>query len=187
MKPKPRAKQPPDPKPRKQREPTDILLEKEELSLLQQAQAAAKGREDADADLYIEELLMELQAVPARSQLAGLPPVTDPADDKHFITDQVNWIRRTGETPLEFLTRMYRHPFVDRKDRISAAKAVQDYVHQKLPSVAVLRSEADPNATRAYTGIREKLTERLRGLAKGLGPGSQGPSKAGNAARGPKR
>jgi len=173
-------------KPRaKEKEPTDILLETEELLQLQAAQAAAKARGDEQADMYFEELLMELHAVPGKSQLQGLAAV-EPTDERSFVVDQVNWIRRTGETPLEFLTRMYRHPFVDRKDRISAARAVQEYVHQKLPHVSVLKEETDPNAQRLRTGVREKLAQRLAGLAKGLGASSQGSSKTGPAAKGPK-
>lgn len=178
---------PSDPKPKKPRDPTpsEILLQHEEFLQFQACQSAAKARGDDEADLYFEELLMELHAVPSVSQLQGLPPVTDPADERNFVTDQVNWVRRTGETPLEFLTRMYRHPFVDRKDRIAAARAVQDYVHQKLPTVAVLKN--DQAGHRHYTGIREKLAQRLSGLAKSVGASSQGSSPPGNAAKGPKR
>jgi len=44
------------------------------------------------------------------------------------------WIKSSGWTPVEFLTTVYRNGFQKMSDRISAAKAVLEYAHKKLPA-----------------------------------------------------
>lgn len=44
------------------------------------------------------------------------------------------WVKKSGVTPLEFLTHTYRNGFQRIEHRISAAKAVLDYTHRKLPA-----------------------------------------------------
>lgn len=58
------------------------------------------------------------------------------ANSPSEITDKETeelWVKSRGWTPLEFLTHTYRNPWHELKDRISAARAVLDYVHRKLP------------------------------------------------------
>jgi len=57
----------------------------------------------------------------------GDSELRDPLEDE-------SWVRSTGKTPLEFLTAVYRHPLVQMRDRISAAKTVVEYTHMKKPS-----------------------------------------------------
>lgn len=49
-------------------------------------------------------------------------------------TDDDLWVKKSGVTPLEFLTHTYRNGFQRMEHRISAAKAVLDYTHRKLPA-----------------------------------------------------
>ncbi len=44
------------------------------------------------------------------------------------------WVKASGWTPVEFLTHTYRNPWQKMPDRISAAKAILDYTHRKLPA-----------------------------------------------------
>lgn len=44
------------------------------------------------------------------------------------------WIKSSGWTPVEFLTTVYRAPMQKMEHRISAAKAVLEYAHRKLPT-----------------------------------------------------
>ena len=63
------------------------------------------------------------------------------ADGPCDIPDAINdpdWVRSSGKTPLEFLTAVYRHPLVQMRDRISAAKTVVEYTHKKMPSAVEL-------------------------------------------------
>jgi len=176
----PKADEPPK-KRVKERRPIDIAREQEELRNLDAMAAAAKGRDDDESAAYLQAMLKELRSPgPAKSALKSLSS-EGIGTEAELIVDQVNWIRRTGETPLEFLTRMYRHPLIDTKDRIAAAKACQDLVHQKMPTISVLKTN-DDTTRRGITNVREKLAARLAGLAKGLGASVKGPGKAGRAA-----
>lgn len=65
-----------------------------------------------------------LRMEPGNSELPLLPDDIDP---------DAAWIRATGWTPLEFLTHTYRNPWQKPSDRISAAKAILDYAHRRLP------------------------------------------------------
>lgn len=51
------------------------------------------------------------------------------------------WVKSRGWTPLEFLCHTYRNPWQKTSDRISAAKAVMEYIHQKLPQKVELGGE----------------------------------------------
>ncbi len=44
------------------------------------------------------------------------------------------WVSETGETPLEFLTSVFRDPLNDMRDRLTAARSVMEYAHKKLAS-----------------------------------------------------
>lgn len=47
--------------------------------------------------------------------------------------DEVTWVKASGWTPLEFLAHTYRNPWQKMEHRISAAKAILDYAHKKVP------------------------------------------------------
>lgn len=91
------------------------------------------------------------------------------AADDLGLTEQANWVRRTGETPLEFLARVYRNPLVDVKDRISAARSALDFVHKKLPNHSVLGGDPkNPLNTKfQLETARERLIDRIKRLAQG--------------------
>lgn len=96
-----------------------------------------------------------------------------------FWAEQANWNRRTGETPLEFLTRVYRNPLVDMEQRIRAAASARDLVHKHLPNLTIALPD-DQRAART-TGVRERLVERLMGLSRepeASLPGGAGSGKA---------
>lgn len=44
------------------------------------------------------------------------------------------WVKSSGWTPVEFLTHVYRNPWMKMDQRINAAKSVLEYAHRKLPS-----------------------------------------------------
>lgn len=56
-------------------------------------------------------------------------------------SDDDIWVKKSGVTPLEFLTHTYRNGFQRMEHRISAAKAVLDYTHRKLPARVELSGE----------------------------------------------
>jgi hypothetical protein len=55
--------------------------------------------------------------------------------------DEDVWVKASGWTPLEFLTHTYRNGFQKMEHRITAAKAVLDYTHRKMPSRLELSGE----------------------------------------------
>lgn len=61
-----------------------------------------------------------------------LPDQADGLDLTQAAT--VRWLQLTGETPLEFLADTYRNSLNKPNDRISAARALLDYVHRKIPA-----------------------------------------------------
>lgn len=50
-------------------------------------------------------------------------------------TEQVEAVRATGQTPLEYLTSVYQDDTADEGKRIDAAKAAAPYVHAKRATV----------------------------------------------------
>jgi len=57
------------------------------------------------------------------------------------------WIRSQGWTPLEMLVATYKNPFQKMSDRISAAKAVLDFCHRKLPSKIEVTADVKQSST----------------------------------------
>jgi len=51
--------------------------------------------------------------------------------------EQIEKIKESGQTPLEYLASIYQDPARDIKDRIDAAKAASPYVHSRLSSMEV--------------------------------------------------
>lgn len=49
--------------------------------------------------------------------------------------EQIEAVKATGMTPLEYLTSVYQNPLAEEARRIDAAKAAAQYVHAKLQPV----------------------------------------------------
>ena len=66
------------------------------------------------------------------------------------MTPEEEWVTSSGQTPLEFLSDVFRDPMNDIKERISAAKYVLDYAHKKVASESsingslTLKNSIDP-------------------------------------------
>ena len=62
-----------------------------------------------------------------------LPNQADGLDPTQAAT--VQWIQSTGQSPLEFLVETYRSPDpeIRMSDKLSAARALLDYVHRRVP------------------------------------------------------
>jgi hypothetical protein len=117
----------------------------------------------------------------AKSELTPLPEL-EAADG---LAEQANWIRRTGETPLEFLVNVYRNPLVELKERVSAARALLGYTHRALPNVTVVTGDANNplKSTIVVQSARDKLLDRIIRLASGAEAGGEG-SPSGEAPAG---
>lgn len=61
--------------------------------------------------------------------------------------EQVEAVKASGQTPLEYLTSIYQDIGADEARRIDAAKAAAPYVHAKLNSVELKGSEEHPVVT----------------------------------------
>lgn len=90
---------------------------------------------DAEVQAWIEAAMM-VGAESSPSELAAFSTVL-----KDLPEADAEWVRSSGWTPLEFLTRTYRNPHVRIGERISAAKAVLDYAHRKLPQALQLTGQ----------------------------------------------
>ena len=78
-------------------------------------------------------------------------------------TDEQAWIRMQGWTPLEFLVKAYRNPYVRMAERITAAKATLDYAHKRIPSALGLhQTPGQPPFMPAGTGRMDlsKLSDK---------------------------
>jgi hypothetical protein len=83
------------------------------------------------------------------------------------IKDTLAWIQRTGETPIEFLAKTYRSGSARTNDRISAARALLDYVHRKMPQTIDvkddrLKEEQMKEHTDLMQRIEQLLSERIQ-------------------------
>jgi hypothetical protein len=61
--------------------------------------------------------------------------------------EQVEAVKASGLTPLEYLTSVYQDIGQDEAKRIDAAKAAAPYVHAKLSSVEMTGKDGGPIAT----------------------------------------
>lgn len=80
--------------------------------------------------------------------------------------DVATWTAASGWTPVEFLTHAYRNPWQRMEHRISAAKAVLEYNHRKLPQTLDLDVKSknlvlDANALSALSDKELALLEKL--------------------------
>lgn len=79
--------------------------------------------------------------------------------------DVETWIKSRGWTPIEFLTHTYRNPWQKMNDRISAAKAVLEYVHRKLPQkLEIEGSMGTKNLSLDASALSKLSTEELDAL-----------------------
>lgn len=95
-------------------------------------------------------------------RLAIMPP---PVGDD--IVEVIDWIQRTGETPIEYLTKTYRSSSAKTEHRISAARTLMDYVHRKMPhtiDVKDTRKNAEQEA--ANSDLLKKIEEMLSGAVQ---------------------
>ena len=79
----------------------------------------------------------------------------------------LGWVQRTGETPIEFLAKTYRSNSAKTGDRISAARALLDYVHRKMPQVVEskdegLKEEVLKEQIEIIKRIEEVLSEKIQ-------------------------
>ena len=75
--------------------------------------------------------------------------------------EQIETVKATGQTPLEYLTSVYQNVEQDESKRIDAAKAAAPYVHAKLNSVELKGSEEHPLVTEyRRTIVRPGHTDR---------------------------
>lgn len=176
-----KAKADRDGKPRKPSVPKDTIdaaRRAEEQAQLDAQAEAAKAGEEEDGHDFAESRKIFFEG-PGKSGLEQL----NAAGLDQDVAEQVAWLRRTGETPLEFLARCYRNPLVGIKERIAAARGALEYVHRKMPQQVKL--QGDPNnplaANLTVQTARDKLVDRLSRLAQkpaqGAGDKGAGGSK----------
>ena len=61
--------------------------------------------------------------------------------------EQVEAVKASGMTPLEYLTSVYQDVLQEENKRIDAAKAAAPYVHAKLSSVEMTGKDGGPIET----------------------------------------
>lgn len=148
-------------KPSAPKDTIDAARRAEEQATLEAQAEAAKEGADGEDFAKSRELFFE---GPDKS---GLTQLSDQGLDKD-VSEQVAWLRRTGETPLEFLARCYRNPLIGIKERIAAARGALDYVHRKMPQQVKL--QGDPNnplgGSLTVQTARDKLLDRINRFAK---------------------
>ena len=104
-----------------------------------------------------------------------LPPWAIDASGNSTLTDEevAFWIRASGWTPVEFLTTVYRNGFQKMEHRISAAKAVLEYAHKKMPAKLDVSGELGTKSIAldavAMSKLSDKELEVLTKLLEKLG------------------
>lgn len=92
-------------------------------------------------------------------RLAIMPPPVG-----NDIVEVIDWIQRTGETPIEFLTKTYRSSSAKIADRITAARALMDYVHRKMPHTIDVKDDRKNAETEAASAeLLKRVEEMLSG------------------------
>lgn len=98
-----------------------------------------------------------------------LPVWAIDASGKSTLTDEELefWIRSSGWTPVEFLTEVYRNGYQRMEHRISAAKAVLEYAHKKMPTkVSVSGDLGTKNVTLDAAALAKLNDKELEVLTK---------------------
>ena len=92
-------------------------------------------------------------------KLVVLPPPVG-----NDIVEVIDWIQRTGETPIEYLTKTYRSTSAKTQDRITAARALMDYVHRKMPhTIDVKDDRKNAETEESQAALLKKVEELLSG------------------------
>lgn len=121
----------------------------------------------AEADAIAKKLLEEK----TKDSEQEIPPFAVDASGPSDLGSQdiATWTAASGWTPIEFLTHTYRNGWQRMEHRISAAKAVLEYNHRKLPDRVevdlkskslVLDSAALSALSDKELAILEKLLEK---------------------------
>lgn len=91
----------------------------------------------------------------------------DPPPVGEDIRETLSWIQRTGDTPIEFLAKTYRSSSAKTGDRISAARALLDYVHRKMPQTIDVKDDRKNEEMMAQQNellkkVEQMLSERIQ-------------------------
>lgn len=91
-----------------------------------------------------------------------LPPWAIDASGNSLMTDDevAFWIKASGWTPIEFLTTVYRNGYQRMEHRISAAKAVLEYAHKKLPAKLEVSGDLGTKSITLDAVALSKLTDK---------------------------
>ena len=106
-----------------------------------------------------EERKMLSSALGLDVSLASLPCQSVGLDDTQAAT--VRWLQNSGQTPLEYLADTYRSedPTVKVGDKITAARALLDYVHRKVPQKTEIESK-DITEPKLDRSLLKKLSNK---------------------------
>lgn len=104
---------------------------------------------------------------------SGLPTQAEGLDPTTAAT--VRWIQSTGETPIEYLAKIFRSddPAIRVGDKINAAKTMMDFVHRRVPvkteteSKDISEPKLAPEVLKKLTGKDLENLERLLSLLAG--------------------
>lgn len=113
----PRSKDPPN--------VTPITKSKRSAGRAKKPEPADEAKKTVTPDIT-PDLLDQIRMVPT-----GRPsdlPILNPE------SPEAQWVLAQGQSPVEFLTTVYRNSWLPVEQRVSAAKAVLEYVHRKLPA-----------------------------------------------------
>lgn len=90
----------------------------------------------------------------------GLPSQAEGLDDTQAAT--IRWLQTSGETPLEYLTSVYRNDDseVRTSDKIAAARALLDYVHRKVPAQIEVKGPSTEDAAE-HAAIARDIGDQL--------------------------
>jgi hypothetical protein len=112
---------------------------------------------------YSNAVIMARDEYRAQSEKLAVPAPPVGED----IREVVDWVQRTGETPIEFLAKTYRSSSAKTSDRITAARALLDYVHRKMPQTIDVKDdrlskEMVEQQTELIKRVEEMLSERIQ-------------------------
>lgn len=97
----------------------------------------------------------------------GLPSQAEGLEDTQAAT--IRWLQMTGDTPLEYLTNIYRddNPDISVGNKIAAARALLDYVHRKIPQKQEIETKAAPKVDPSWLkNLSSKELDLLESLMK---------------------
>ena len=83
------------------------------------------------------------------------------------IREIVDWVQRTGETPVEFLAKTYRSTSAKTGDRIAAARSLLDFVHRKMPQTIDVKDDRqakdqEEKHVELLKRVEELLSEKIQ-------------------------